>query len=166
MSNEDLEARRQAMWDQMLERVGKYGWTLQYVFGDPDLSMPSFTYTIGLSAKGLPDLLVFGLPQEASGIVADIAQMMVESKTRLADGLVIRDVASVPLKLRSLGLSDGFKFATGAKRFAREQHYTASLMQIVLPDQAGRFPGEDGCDQRIELMQNIDLLVLKGQLAD
>jgi len=33
-------------------------------------------YTIGLSAKGLPDLLVFGLPQEASGIVGDIAQMM------------------------------------------------------------------------------------------
>jgi len=78
---------------------------------------------------------------------------------------MIRDVASLPLKLRSLGLTDGFKFATGAKRFAGEQHYTASLMQILVPDEQGRFPDQPGCDQRIELMQNIDLLVLKEQLG-
>lgn len=165
MSQEELNKRRDAFWERMLEIVSSKGWGLQYVFPNPDLSMPSFTYTVGLSAKGLPDLLVFGLPQQAHGIVNDIAQMLVDSKTGFEDGQVIREVASLPIMLRSLGLSDGFKFATGAKRFAEERDYTAGLMQIMLPDEAGRFPGEPGCDLRIELMQSIDLLVLKENIG-
>lgn len=161
---DNLDSRMKAIWQQILDLVQSHGHALQYVLADPDLSIPSFIYTVGLSAKGMPDLIVFGLPQQASSIMNTIVEMAHDDRIELRDGQVIREAANLPLKLRSIDQNKGFELALGARRFAQEGGYTASLLQVVLPDAVGRFPGEDGCDPGIVLMQNIDLLTLKGQL--
>lgn len=47
------------------EKVEQHGWAICYVMGED--GKPPFAYTIGLCAKGLPEILLMGLGQKATG---------------------------------------------------------------------------------------------------
>jgi Domain of unknown function (DUF4262) len=52
-------------WLELIyEKVKENGWVVQYITG----SMP-FAYTIGLHERGLPELLVTGMPPERANLV-------------------------------------------------------------------------------------------------
>lgn len=153
--------RADEYWQSILDLVDEHGWAVTVVFGGEDDQgglTPSFSYTVGLSAKGLPDLLIFGLPeQSAHPILNAIVRKAFDGQIALRDGQVVREAANLPLKLRVIEPAEkGLETALGARRFAAENGHEAQILQVLWPDLAGTFPDEPGCDAQMTWMQNIN----------
>lgn len=169
MNNTERDKRMEQFWLQMTALIKQHGHALQHVMGDADFSIPGIFYTVGLSAYEMPDLIVFGLPGfpgNSAPIVSRIVNMALKGDLELIDGQEIHKVANLPFRLRAVDPEKGFTFATGARRYAEENGHTAKLLQILLPDVKGRFPGDASCDPRITQMQDINYLRMKDQVRN
>jgi hypothetical protein len=122
--------------------IARYGWVVQGVF-DVDGKQPSFAYTIGLAAKGQPEIIVFGLPAKLMHLflnmlgrrfVRDGVPQLDVDLDDVADGLPAR-LVPVPR-----AVADSYMVDT----LARHPDYTA--VQMVWCDRNGRFPWDAGCD--------------------
>lgn len=136
--------------------VAEFGWSVQAVFGDPSTGTPSFAYTIGLSHRGVPDILVLGLPAEAAlPILNEIARQLIEDESKTADGTLLHKVANLPLKVAAADQAHAQYFAKMSQSYAETQGIDATFVQIILPDAKGLFPGDPGCDHKIKMMQDM-----------
>jgi len=162
MSKHDRDHRIEQGLRQVMARhvasVAEVGWSVQAVFGDPESGTPALAYTIGLSGKGLPDVLVLGLPvQHASEILDGVARQLVADASKASHGTLIHEVANLPLKVVAADQLHAQHFAKISQDFAEAQGGDATLVQILIPDINGIFPGEPGCDPQIEAMQDLRL---------
>lgn len=62
--------------------IDQQGFMVQAVFPKDAEQGPAFAYTVGLTAKGLPELLVAGVPHEVA------AQILTEAVPPLVEGLI------------------------------------------------------------------------------
>jgi len=127
---------------QRLDMIAQHGWMIQGVgAGEGE---PSFSYTIGLTEKNLPELITIGLPlQVAHSILNELAR-------RSSIGQSIEgehtNLANMPLRVRvveSLKIIET-KYAMGVSDVYPTHH--RQYLQLVWPDTEGRFPGESGYD--------------------
>lgn len=119
------------------ERIVAHGWAVQHVESD---RMP-FSYTIGLHDRGLPELLVTGLPAK------DALWLLDSFAKRMAAGLraVPGDQVTLPANTR-LELVDvehpyahmGMAIAIGG--------FGVTAVQLVWADGRGRWPWAPGFD--------------------
>lgn len=128
--------------DQMIAR---HGWMVQAVFADPPSGQPGFAYTVGLAAKGLPELVVFALPQEyAMVILNQLAMRLTKGETvprnhRMSDLMGGADALLLPAARER---ADEFMF----QALYRYPDYQA--VQVVWTDPAKKFPWEPGYQAR------------------
>lgn len=147
------ESSIEGLWAHLVDVVHQHGWAVQCVFGEEET--PSFAYTVGLSARGLPDVILFGLEVgTARSLLNELASQLISGEIAPAAGQEVHRVATVPLKLASIDLQVFTRFALGAERFARENEHQLAALHLVYPDQAGRLPGQLGCDRNIRDMQS------------
>lgn len=151
---------------RILGMIKKHGFAVQTVFAGEDHSIePFYAYTMGLSAKGLPELLVVGLPLAiAQNFLQTIAERMRAGVLRAEDGFIITDVASMPLYLKAVDLSTAGEFALGARQLASEHGYPLSFIQVVFPDAKGIFPWQAGCDPAMTKLQHLEALLPSGSI--
>jgi hypothetical protein len=125
------EATIQEWLELIYEKVKENGWTVQFVQHD---RMP-FAYTIGLHERGLPELLVTGMPPERANLVLNtVAQYLlkggrpVPGERMLIGGELLLDFVQVQHPIAHL------KFAVSI--------YGAELraLQVVWPDDQGHGP--------------------------
>lgn len=131
-----------AAMDAYLGRVAalidEHGVMLQAVFGDSVAD--AFTYTVGLTGRGLPELWLGTLAPEQAGPILNAAA----KQTALEPGPL--DLGfSVPFRIR--GPVDVDEAAVGV---ARQMHPLSDVvvLQVLWPDEAGLFPDEPGYDER------------------
>lgn len=143
------------MLDEVEAKVDAYGWTPIAVHHD-DEGRPPYAYSVGFERTfGVPEIVLIGFePRMMQGLIAEVADGL--KARRLAFPVeggrmpeVIRDfdvlLRPVPEAAR-LNLS---RFAHAAA-----MPNTPRLMQLVLPDAEGRFPGEPGCDEELVRFQD------------
>jgi hypothetical protein len=133
--------------EQIIARVG---WMVQLVFSGPGEDEPSFAYTIGLAAKGLPELITFSLPAEIAYYALNVLAKRLVDGEQIAIGERVADAlqADVILTHTAITLTDRYMFQ--AKN--RDPHYTA--LQMVWPDpKTGSFPWEAGYGERYAKLQ-------------
>lgn len=143
----------EAEFDAMIAR---YGWAVQGVF-DPAGVNPAFCYTVGLAAKGLPEVIVFGLPQKtAHHFLNHLGRLFTSSGVPPLDTNLDDLAEGLPSQLVAVprGEADRYMFAT--KR--RYPDYTA--VQLVWPDAKSLFPWDPGFDDALRWYQP----VLRDQL--
>ena len=88
-------------------RIAAHGWTVVGVFGTAEEPGPSFAYTVGLSAKELPELAIYGLPaQVAHSVLNELARRMVAAGAGLVTGDVIEGVLVGEVPLMAVAMSD------------------------------------------------------------
>lgn len=151
-------------WDQVLEIIDRHGWAVQVVGSEPERSIPAYAYTIGLAARGMPDLLVFGLDfKTANTILNNAAQKMIAGHFEQKTGALITEVASLPLTIQVLEPAQFETFAMGARRHAIDAGVEARVLQVILPDVHGLFPSDEGCDPKMIFIQDIDAMVQRLQ---
>jgi len=123
--------------DHMAGIVEDCGWAVQFVERDRD--HPPFAYTLGLTLRGLPELVITGLPAQHAAHVLNG-----EADRVIVDG--------VPQPGERLVLSDGRAAEVvalphpEAHLFAAVDLYGGALraLQLARADDRGRFPWEVG----------------------
>lgn len=144
--------------DQVLERqrllIREHGWAVMVIASDG--SHPSFAYTVGLSAHSQPEFMTIGLsPETAQYILNKIAKLAMQNALPAARGLV-HEVANTPLSLRQD--DDGYtmgKLCRFARKWSLEERgVPCGVMQVVFPDEFGKFPWELGSDPRVAALQD------------
>jgi hypothetical protein len=130
--------------------IARYGWAVQGVGAGPD--GPTFTYTVGLAAKGLPEIIVFGLPMKiAHQFLNQLGHRFTTTGVPPLD-TDLDDVAegfSARLIAVPRAASDRYMFATRR----RYPDYTA--VQLIWPDTHGLFPWEPGFDPALVSYQPV-----------
>ena len=147
---------------RIVDDVAKYGWhvvTVSSAVAESE-KLP-FAYTVGLNATfGWPELLCYGL---ASDIMAELLNNAVDELRRLAGqpqaGLLLGDVAAgFECRLSPVAKKYHADHLGFALRYARYRHVDdqdVECLQLLWPDQVGRFPDEAGCSEGVKDLQRI-----------
>lgn len=104
------------------------------------------SYTIGLAAKGHPELMLFGLQMSlAQPILSYFAVKQTEGK--LALDTPLDELGNLPLILKAVAPAKAADFITMANHRAGRE---VSAIQIFWPDPKGLFPWEPGFDAKFD----------------
>jgi Domain of unknown function (DUF4262) len=122
--------------DILRKSIRGHGWAVQFVEDD----RRPFAYTIGLHDRGLPELMLTGLPARTAGrLMNSIAHMIVDDGTVLAPGMHIDYQDEFLLEVVEVEHPDvhlTFAIALGGPDIR--------ALQLVWTDACGRFPWEPG----------------------
>jgi len=133
---------------EVKQNIDAFGQHLFQVFSDG--AEPGFTYTIGNADRGLPELLLIGnFPSHiAAGLLNELDAKMREVGKPLPTGMI--DIGwSIPIKVRSTGLHARTRYTIQVDHYLGHDHY--SVLQIMVCDEKGRYPGDAGCDPRYDV---------------
>ena len=72
---------------RLRERINRKQWTVLQVL--PDKSGPVFYYTVGLTARGLPELVLFGLDSKTGQKALENIAAMLVAGVRPEDGALL-----------------------------------------------------------------------------
>jgi hypothetical protein len=140
----------QAFLKNVDERIAKHGRMIVMVGSDAEQGTPGYAYTVGLTERGLPEVVAFGLGPEVHTILNDISQRLMDGKAlprneRLSD--VFKDLDAV--------LQDVPKSLAGEfLRIAFHKYGDkVQCLQLVWPDACGRMPWEAGHDPALRRLQ-------------
>ena len=154
----DWEAARR-QWRMRLEAkingdVQEYGFFVMVVV-DPARAQPPFAYTIGLhhTNPALCDLLMLGLDAERLWhFVADIARGALADKRCEAGQTSAEFTANgLPFFFAPVGAEYYDDYLGWASNFYARRPFP--VLQVVWPDEAGRFPWQSGFDERFRAQQ-------------
>lgn len=144
----DAGERRSEVVEGVISDVSRHGWAVIGVFPAAGDSGVDFSYTVGLSGQGLPELVTYGLPARTAGAVLNrVARTMVDSRVISpgdwfdSEGKTARvecraqDDLVVALEMRDTSDLDMVRAIYGEVK---------SAMQIVWPVRDGLMPWELG----------------------
>lgn len=126
-----------AILAQARQKIAEHGWTVIAVEPCGNDTGPSFAYTAGLTAAGLPEIVIGGLPPELTyGICNDAARL--STKTELTPGATIPagQIARVELKVIAAPAAP----ISLAERLYGKHRVRA--IQLVWPDKHGFYPSD------------------------
>lgn len=141
-SNMSEEQNRRAAVDADLGRkIDKFGWAVVGVFPAEDDPGVPFAYTVGLSAKGLPELALYGLGSPVAGaILNDVARGMVTADSAVRGGDQLRGLLAGDLPIGVLEMTN----TTDLTGVCRMYGAVSAAVQLVWPDKAGLMPWDEG----------------------
>jgi hypothetical protein len=122
----------------------------QHIFAIfPDDDTAGFAYTIGNTRLGLPELLIIGnfAPVLMASVLNEVGR-----RVRQTDQVPDKDIdigGTYPIRPRLAGATARSAFTIQVGRFLGHEEYT--VVQLLLPDPMGRYPGEAGCDPRYDV---------------
>jgi len=129
---------------RLVELVARYGWAVQHVLPGSADEEPAFSYTVGLSRVGLPELVVFGHGQDcAHDLLNAVAGRLWDGAPYRDDELV--DDVLVRGALMLVRAVDTTRHLVWAHALAAGR-WPVEAWQLVLPDAEGRWPWEPGSE--------------------
>ena len=139
--NEGDGSGRAGVVEDTRASIAKYGWTVIGVFPTSDDEGVPFAYTVGLSAKHLPELAVYGLPLPVGQQVLNmVSRKMIEAGAPVVSGQRIEDVLAVDTGLVAVEMT-----RTDDLTMVRQVYWSVRpAVQLCWPDLDGLFPWERG----------------------
>lgn len=123
--------------------IAERGWAVQAVAGDSFDA--TFSYTVGLTAKGLPELWIATLhPKQAALLLNTLGDKAV-AEGALPLGVPLDIDWSVPVRLRGPVAVDTAEVFVASAVYPDAQ---VTVVQVLWPDDAGVFPDEVGYNER------------------
>ncbi len=123
-----------------------------FIIFPESIRKPGFAYTIGNTARGLPELLLIGSfpPALAGRVLNELGAKMREDGRPLPEGLV--DIGwSYPFRIRKAGPAARSRFTIQVGRHLGHENY--EVLQVMICDVGGHYPGEKGCDPGFDVEQ-------------
>lgn len=127
--------------DRVRDVIAAHGWAVVGVFptavaGDG----PSFSYTVGLTGRDLPELAVYGLDPQTAGTILNALAAMLVGGGELVVGEKVHGVIGGGLALVAIEMTDATDLAAVCSVYGG----VLAARQIVWPDAQGRMPWEGG----------------------
>lgn len=143
------------IWNKVLDQIDERGWAWMAIGPDDgslsDEEFPTYCYTVGLAAKGLPDLIIIGLAPQTAFTVGD--QLINKALANAAGAQTPPfemniDLLEVFKDTRAMLVDVPHEHAAKRALFALDYAEAVSkplqAVQLLWPDRQGRFPFEDG----------------------
>lgn len=121
--------------------VESYGWAIQGVVGsrDPHDRAPVFSYAIGLSTMGLPELAIFDVSvRSGAGILNNVAARLAAGEP-IRPGSALARVIVGPDPVIAIAMTDTIELLALSSIYSGVD----DALQIVWPDRAGRHPWDE-----------------------
>lgn len=145
LSDGEMAERQAAYVARVIETVAKHGWMIQGVFG----GIP-WSYTVGLAAKGQPELAITGLDANTAGRVLNgVAGRMVHDLlpiTQAVKGQLMGDYELRPTPCRLDNPDYPMSLARVYAQVSVPPLLTA--VQLLWPDTAQRYPTHRSYDAK------------------
>jgi hypothetical protein len=152
-------------------RIETHGWTAIYV-GDYRTA-PTWTYTLGFAETlNQPEVIVFDIPQDAAnGLLWEAFDQLKDGRLELQDGKVWPEGEERPCVWRKVDQTQieseagWFTLATIRSIARTGMPYSFEAYQLVLSDNEGRLPWDDGYDERLRPLQPALYLPLEDEAS-
>lgn len=129
------DSRDQALVD-ITALVSRYGWAIRHVLSDTASGQASFSYTVGLTSRGWPELVITGLPAPvAETFIRNAVDAQAERGPFRPGDRTNQLTDSGDVLFLAVDDVSGMTATTGIVG-------TFSALQIVWPDSDGHFPWE------------------------
>ena len=147
--------RDMAQADKIAWVVENQGWCAEPVPGIEDPPRPPYTYSIGFELEYQhPEIVIFGLqPVAARGLMQMMAEYLGaggELPVGVFVGLLDNDL---PAAMLPVDLDQWSEMFIGASTYYGAFEYR--VRQFLWPDKAGKFPWDEGYDERLRLAQPV-----------
>lgn len=148
--NEQERARRMMQYQKLLaHKVAESGWVVQGVFprqGHPE-DGGMFAYTIGLHAAGLPELILSApaAPEFLQHVLNGFAKRHLANEIKPGDRIGYKEL-EVSHELQVTDQQFQVIEAVNAPAYQAEAFAgkPVRVLQLLWPDDEGRYPGEEG----------------------
>ena len=152
MSVADILARNERL-------IAEYGHAAIHVFADPERGLPSFTYTVGLQDRGLPELILSGIPPQAAQIIVNEVAARLKEQGAPAEGQQIEGLLQGGYLARFRALSEAeieANLTIACHRSADMGREPPEAFQIIYQDLAHRWPEDPAyaCPLALALAQS------------
>lgn len=142
--------------------IAEHGYA-QISMHDPASEVPGFAFTVGLEkSRRTPELICLGVAPDIAG---QLFAACVDAHDRAACDLSAGAQTVTGLiedyTFRFHRVAPALLVRTNAIRPDRAADTTA-MLQLLIPDNAGYFPGDAGCDPRVAAAQDPDRLLAQA----
>jgi len=156
---------RTMMRDRATADIARFGWSMIGVFptDDNDSIQTYFCYTVGLwQTYGQAELVTLMLrPEVANAVVHGLVDDHLKQGERYVHGQTADDlIRDFSVHFRTVPVASE-RYTLSAAR-AYYGHDEFDVLQMVLPDKAGKFPWDAGVDPAMRTIQD-DILRGQGQ---
>jgi hypothetical protein len=131
---------------KVLEDIAEYGLHIVHVLEDDDDAEDAarFSYTVGLHhSLQHPEVIVFGLPEDVAHELLNLVADEISEGKQFAGGTRHEGLLEgYPVRFVDIGV-ENHKDHVGLARWAYEDE-AFSVVQLVYPDQQGRWPWDEG----------------------
>lgn len=127
--------------------IKEYGYTVIFVFaGESDEDSAPFAYTVGLTEKGHPEMIVFGMPHTTAHRLISLAvEQLLEDK--LVIGEPVSEIATCDMIFQHVEPSRAADYIYQANDRAKRD---LPAIQMVWPDRNGKFPWDADFEKEFE----------------
>lgn len=125
--------------EQLRRMIDNQGWAVIGVFPTKPADGAPFSYTVGLTDHGLPELAIYGLePHAAGGVLNAVAQHAIDGG-ELAHGQRLDGLLAGELPLTVIAMNDTTELTSVRALYGA----VLAAQQIIWPDTDGRMPWEN-----------------------
>lgn len=153
------------MTDQYLEHVldliDKHGWMVQHVGGGDGPGEVPFSYTVGLTALGHPEFILYSLPYEYAHELLNILGSEVKRGHRYRADSLTSDPTNTAPPVALISVVD-----TADLIVANAIYGEIEALQVIWPDSKGRLPWVDGYANAPEAQPFMGIVPKEFELAE
>ena len=152
----EVRERIESVREQYRQKIEEFGWTVVGVF-DAEGKQANFVYTVGLTNKELPELIVSGrLELDFLAQIANhFAQSMIGggfSLRKLEKAFSLEDDTTYNLRMVQLDPVHALdRFLIQAQSILKKQ--VTAVCQIQISDASGKWPGEEGFEDKFQQLE-------------
>ncbi|MGO9611992.1 MAG: DUF4262 domain-containing protein [Dissulfurispiraceae bacterium] len=133
--------------------IKRNGFSIVYAFEH----LPNFAYSVGLEETWAhPELVIFGLDQELSHrLITDIVDLIKQGSSFADQNRANKIINNFRVMLMDVPSDIGIYSLSKADNYYGDRKFR--VIQILWPDQMGRFPVDDNCDEKVRTIQPVML---------
>jgi hypothetical protein len=146
-----------AVLQKYADRIDRYGWAVVGVSGLPEEPWSTFAYSVGLTRIGAPELILFGLCPHTGARILNVLAGRVLSGEVLVDGDEVPPPSTIgpPIRLGAVPVDVVDDYLLIAHRFYPAEPFGVRALQVIWPDDEGRWPWEPTVDPEVAMMQPV-----------
>jgi hypothetical protein len=134
-----LKDRVKAFYQGIQDMIDRDGFAVMGIFSHED-DLP-FMYTIGNCQRGFPELLLIGVFH--GDAINDLVHKMWERGKPFDNGELVSLGGDWPVKVIDADAAKARKkYTIQVDRYYRNEKLDYRVQQIIIPDEAGRYPGD------------------------
>lgn len=134
-----MSSSSDAVFADLLGMIEQYGWAVRHVGAGPEPGEAAFSYTVGLTALDHPEVVIMGMPFDASQIFLNNIGSDVRDGKRFDPGTTTEDLTGPGAPVVFLSVVEDEELVA-----IRQVYGHCAAVQMVWPDSAGRLPWIEG----------------------